>query len=190
MIVVVIMMIIIVQRSRRLDVFNLAFQRIHIIFGAHRSFGGGVLGFFLQQGLTVLFGNLIIVRVDFAERQKAMAVAAIFNKGRLQRRFNPGYLGEVNIAFELFMLCRFEIKFFDTVTFDDRDTGFFPVARVYQHTRCHVFYSRRCGLRLMRRRPRDMRGTGATADAASRKKSRSRGGFRHPKSVEHRRDES
>ncbi|KFL47506.1 hypothetical protein IL54_2930 [Sphingobium sp. ba1] len=36
------------------------------------------------------------------------------------------------------MLGGFEVELFDPVTFDDRDTGFFPVARVDQHTHCHL----------------------------------------------------
>ena len=42
--------------------------------------------FFLlgQQGLAISDGDLIIIRMNFCKRQKAMAVAAIFNKGRLQ----------------------------------------------------------------------------------------------------------
>ena len=55
---------------------------------------GTILGFFLgfamgafvglDQGLTVGDRTLIIVGMDFAEGQEAMAIAAIFDEGRLQ----------------------------------------------------------------------------------------------------------
>jgi hypothetical protein len=55
---------------------------------------GTVFGFFfgfamsaligLDQRLAIGYRNLIIVRVDFAESQEAVAVAAIFDKGGLQ----------------------------------------------------------------------------------------------------------
>ena len=41
------------------------------------------------------------------------------------------------------MFGRFEIEFFDPVTLDDRNTGFFPVARIDEHTHCHVKISGR-----------------------------------------------
>jgi hypothetical protein len=40
--------------------------------------------FGLDQGLTVGDRNLIIVGMDFAEGEEAVAVAAIFDEGRLQ----------------------------------------------------------------------------------------------------------
>ena len=59
-----------------------------------------------------------------------MAVAAIVDKRRLQRRFDAGNFSQVNIAFELLVLGRFEIKLLDLVSCDDCDPGFLPVPRV------------------------------------------------------------
>src|SRR5260221_4573757 len=42
------------------------------------------LGCFTQESFAVGDRYPVIVRVDFAEGQKAMAIAAIFNEGRLQ----------------------------------------------------------------------------------------------------------
>ena len=67
-----------------------------------------------------------------------MAVAAIFHERRLQRRFDAGYLCKIDVALELLVLGRFEIKFLDPVAFDDGDPGFLPVPRIDQHTRGHV----------------------------------------------------
>src|ERR1700742_1420134 len=57
---------------------------------------GAVFGFFLglarrafvgfDQRLTVGDRNLVVVGVDFAESQEAVAIAAIFDEGGLQRR--------------------------------------------------------------------------------------------------------
>src|SRR3546814_20799759 len=55
----------------------------------------GLLG---QQRLAVGDGDAVVVGMDFAERQEAMAIAAVFDEGRLQRRFEPRYLGEVDVT--------------------------------------------------------------------------------------------
>jgi len=51
---------------------------------ASRSLLGFAMGAFvgLDQRLTVGDRNLVVVGVDFAEGQEAVAVAAIFNEGR------------------------------------------------------------------------------------------------------------
>ncbi len=87
----------------------------------------------LDQRLTVGDRDLIVVRMNFAERQEAVAVAAIFDEGRLQRRFYPRDLGEIDIAAELFALRCLEIKFFDAVAADHNDPGLFRVGGVDQH---------------------------------------------------------
>ena len=75
--------------------------------------------------------------MDFAEGQEAVAVPAIVDERRLERRFYPGDLGEIDIAFELFVLSGFEVKFLDPASFDDRDPGLFRVARIDQHAHGH-----------------------------------------------------
>ena len=105
--------------------------------GTKRGFFGGMLGFFAEQRVAILFGDLIIIGVDFAEGQEAMAIAAVIDKRRLKRRFNPCYLGEIDIAFELLTLSRFEIKLFNPGSLDDGNPGFFPVPSVDQHTHGH-----------------------------------------------------
>ena len=89
--------------------------------------------FLTKQLLAVFPRDLVIVRVDFAEREEAVPVPAIFDESRLERWFYPGNFGKVDIAFELFVLGTFEIKFFDPVSLDDSDAGFFRVAGVDQH---------------------------------------------------------
>jgi hypothetical protein len=46
-----------------------------------------------DQSLTVRHRDLIIVRMDFAEGEEAVAIAAIFDEGRLQRRLDARHLG-------------------------------------------------------------------------------------------------
>ena len=87
----------------------------------------------LDQGLTVGDRNLIIVGMDFAEGEKAVAVAAILDEGRLQRRFYARDLGEVDIAAQLFALSGLEIKLFDAIAADHNDPGLFRVGGIDQH---------------------------------------------------------
>ena len=123
-----------------LDQFDAVLAGIVIILdlGAQRGLFLRMGALFLQQRLAILARDLIIVGMDFAEGQEAVAVAAIIDERRLQRRFDPGYLGEIDISLELLVLGRFEIELLDPVTFDDRDPGLFPVARIDQHTHCHL----------------------------------------------------
>ncbi len=58
----------------------------------------------LDQRLPVGDGDLVIVRVDFAEGEEAVAIAAVFDEGRLQRRFNAGDFGKVDITAKLLAL--------------------------------------------------------------------------------------
>ena len=105
--------------------------------GAQPLFLGGVLGLLAKQRFAVGLGDLVIIGVDFAEGQEAVAIAAIIDERRLERRFDPGDLGEIDIAFELLVLGGFEVKLLDPVSFDDRDPGLFRVARVDQHAHGH-----------------------------------------------------
>src|SRR3546814_17849958 len=66
---------------------------------------------------------MIIIGMNFGKSEKAVAIAAIIHKSSLKRRFNPCYLGEIDVSFELFVLSGFEIKFLDPVSLDDGDPG-------------------------------------------------------------------
>jgi hypothetical protein len=104
---------------------------------------GAIFGFFLglamgalvrlDQGLTIGDRNLIIVRMDFAEGEKAVTVAAVFNEGSLQGWFYARDFGEVDIAAQLFALSGLEIKFFDSIAADHNDPSLFRVGGVDQH---------------------------------------------------------
>jgi hypothetical protein len=92
---------------------------------------GALVG--LDQGLTVGDGDLVIVGMDFAEGEEAVAVAAIFDEGRLQRRLYPRDLRKVDIAAQLFALGGLEIKFLDAIAADHDDPGLFRVGGIDQH---------------------------------------------------------
>ena len=97
---------------------------------------GALVG--LDQGLTVGDRDLVIVGVDFAEGEEAVAVAAIFDKGGLERRLYPRDLGEVDIAAQLLALGSLEIKFFDAIAADHDDPGLFRVGGIDQHLVGHI----------------------------------------------------
>jgi hypothetical protein len=104
---------------------------------------GTVFGFFLglamsafvglDQGLTVGDRDLIIVGVDFAEGEKAVAIAAILDEGRLQGRLDARDLGEIDVAAQLFALSGLEVKLFDAIAADHDDPGLFRVGGIDQH---------------------------------------------------------
>ena len=110
---------------------------IFLIITAQPLFLGGMLGFFAEQGIAVRLGDLVIIGVDFAEGEEAVAIAAVIDERRLQRRFDPGYFGKIDIAFELLVFGGLEIKLFDPVTLGDGDPSFLGVARVDQHAHGH-----------------------------------------------------
>jgi len=86
-----------------------------------------------DQRLTVGDRDLIIVRMNFAEGKKAMAVAAVFDKGRLKRRLYTRNLGEVDVAAKLFALSGLEIKLFDAIAADHDDPGLLRMGGIDKH---------------------------------------------------------
>ena len=96
---------------------------------------GGALGaaLFVDQGLPVGDRDLIVVRMNFAERQEAVAVAAVIDKGGLQRRLNARHFRQIDIASELFTLSRLEVEFLDAIAAQDDYPGLFRMRRVDKH---------------------------------------------------------
>jgi hypothetical protein len=92
---------------------------------------GAFVGF--DQRLPVGDRNLIIVRMDFAEGQKTVTVAAVLDEGRLQRWLYARDLGEIDIAAQLFALGGLEIKLFDAIAADHDNPGLFRVGSIDQH---------------------------------------------------------
>ena len=87
----------------------------------------------VDQRLPVGDRDLVIVRMDFGKRQEAVAVAAILDERRLQRRFDPRYLGEIDIAAKLFAVRGLEIEFLDAVAAQHDHPGLLRMCRVDKH---------------------------------------------------------
>ena len=103
-------------------------------------FLGLAMGLFLglDQRLPVGNRDLVVVGMDFAEGEEAVAVAAIFDEGGLERGFDPCDLGEVDIPAQLLALRGLEIKLFDAIAADHDDPGLLRVGGIDQHLVGHV----------------------------------------------------
>ena len=117
-------------------------DKIFLAFGLGAQCGLflGMSGFFSQKTFAVFLRNLVIIGMNLAERKKTMPVSA---ESCLQGRFDPGYLGEVDIPLDLLVLGRFEIELFNPVSLQHRHPGLFLVARIDKHARCHYEFSMR-----------------------------------------------
>ena len=112
---------------------GVAMARAAAMVGAIFAFFLGLaMGAFigLDQRLTVGNRDLVIIGMDFAEGQEAVAIAAIFDEGGLKRRFYAGDLGEIDVAAQLLALGGLEVKFFDAVAADHNDPGLFRVGGI------------------------------------------------------------
>jgi len=65
--------------------------------------------------------------MDFAEGQETVAVAAILHECRLEGRFDPRDLREIDIAAQLFAASGLEVELFDLLTTHHHDPGLFRV---------------------------------------------------------------
>ena len=96
--------------------------------------GGALFAFFLlDQRLPVGDRNLVIVGMNFAEGQEAVAIAAVIDECRLQRRFDARHLGQIDVAAELFAASRLEVEFFDSIAAQNDHPGLFRMGRIDQH---------------------------------------------------------
>ena len=104
---------------------------------------GGALGasFFVDQRLPVGDRDLIVVGMDFAEGQKAVAIAAVVDEGGLQRRLDARHLRQIDVASELFTLRGLEVEFLDAIAAQDDHPGFLRMGRVDEHFVGHWQFS-------------------------------------------------
>ena len=82
------------------------------------GFGVGVtlVAFFLgDQRLPVGDRDLVVVRMNFGESEKAVAIAAVIHKGGLQRWLNARNLGEIDVTAKLLAVGAFEVEFLDAI---------------------------------------------------------------------------
>ena len=71
--------------------------------------------------------------MDFAERQEPVAVAAVIDESRLERRLDPGHFGKIDVALQLSAVCRLEIEFLHAIAAYDDHASFLRVRRVDEH---------------------------------------------------------
>ncbi len=66
-----------------------------------------------------------------------MAVAAVVDERRLQRRFDPRNLGEIDVALYLLLGRGFEIELFETMAVEHHHPRLFRVGGIDEHALCH-----------------------------------------------------
>jgi hypothetical protein len=130
-IVIAVLVVVVVERM----IADRQAGRDVLVLALVRFFFGGAIR--IERRLTIGDGDAVIVGMDFAEGQEAVAIAAIFDEGRLQRRLDARHLGEIDVALDLFFCGSLEIKFFETLAIQYNDPGFFRVRRIDQHALCH-----------------------------------------------------
>ncbi len=75
--------------------------------------------------------------MNFAEGEEPVAVAAIFDEGRLKAGFDADDFREVDVSFEMpFGRC-LDVEIFQSVTVQYHHAGLFRVGGVDQHALCH-----------------------------------------------------
>ena len=102
---------------------------------------------FLDQCLAVVDRDLIVVRMNFAESQKAVAVATEIDKSCLQGRFYPRDFREIDVAFDLFFESCLDIVFIETGTGCDDDPNLFGMRAIDKHALRHSISPARRHLR-------------------------------------------
>ncbi len=118
-----------------------------LAFGVGRVAGAAVavglvalvlFGLLAQQRLPVGDRDLVVVRVDLVEGQKAVPVAAILDEGGLQAGLDARDLGQIDVAAQLLARAALEVKLLDARPIHDGHTRLFGVRGVDQHHLCHL----------------------------------------------------
>ena len=71
--------------------------------------------------------------MNLGKGEETVTVAAVIDKRRLQRRFDPCYLCEIDVASKLAFVFGFKIELLDLVSVHDHNTGFFRVGGIDKH---------------------------------------------------------
>ncbi len=113
--------------------FGIPGRLVRVGFG-RRLFRFGFLALLgLDERLPVGDRDLIIIRMDFGKGEESVSIAAVVDEGRLQRRLDPGYLGEIDISAKLFPVFGFEVEFLNAISADDDHPSFLGVAGIDEH---------------------------------------------------------
>ncbi len=102
--------------------------------------------FLFEQGDPVGVGNLVVIRMDFAESEKTVAIAAIFDEGGLQRGFDPRDFRQIDVSAQLLFRGGLEIEFLDSISPEHHHPRLFGVGCVDQHFvgHCELLNPWRC----------------------------------------------
>src|SRR5947209_19537941 len=96
--------------------------------------GVAVRSLFLRdQRLPVRDRNLIVVGMDFRERQEAVAIAAVVDEGGLERRLYARDLGEIDVAAQLAAARGFKVELLDPIAAQHRHPGLLRMGGVDEH---------------------------------------------------------
>ena len=91
------------------------------------------LGLLLQQRLPVGYRDLIVVGMDFAEGQEAVAVAAVVDECGLQRRLDPRDLCQIDVAAKQFACGGLVVELLYPAVAKHHDPSFLRVRGVNEH---------------------------------------------------------
>ncbi len=97
----------------------------------------GLLRLHGEEALPVGDRDLVVVGMDFAESEEAVAVAAVFDERRLKARLYPYHLGEIDISLELLLGRCLDVEILKPRSVQNHDTGLFRVRGVDQHALGH-----------------------------------------------------
>ena len=97
---------------------------------------------FLDAGLVVVDASLEVVAGDFLQRQEAVALAAVFDEGRFERRLEPGDAALVDVGLLLFLRRLLDVDVVKGLSVDDGDAQLFCLRRVDQHAFHVAFLTR------------------------------------------------
>ena len=104
-----------------------------------------LLGLILQQSAAIRDRDLVIIRMNFREREKAVAVSAVIDERRLEGGFDAGDFREINIAAKRLLADRFKVEFVDPIAFEHDHPGLFRMRSVDNHLVGHEKLSKRWG---------------------------------------------
>lgn len=75
--------------------------------------------------------------MDLGKGQEPVPVAAVFDKGRLERRLHPGHFGKVDVSGKLAFVDGLEVEFFNLVSVHHHNPGLFGMGGIDQHLLGH-----------------------------------------------------
>jgi hypothetical protein len=86
-----------------------------------------------DQRLPIGDWDLVIIGMDFAEGEKAVAISAVVDEGGLQRRLDARHLGQIDVAAKLLTAGGLEIEFLDTMAAQNNHPGLLRMGRIDEH---------------------------------------------------------